>query len=60
VFSSRASVANLSLQCVNSMICMVSYGVEASGQCSKSKSSVPFKWVLGLQKIPQGKQPFKT
>jgi hypothetical protein len=29
-------------------------------QCSKLKSSMPFKWVLGLQKIPQGKQPFKT
>jgi hypothetical protein len=35
-------------------------GLDGPFQCSKLKSSVPFKWVLGLQKIPPGKQPFKT
>ena len=30
------------------------------GQCSRLKSSMPFKRDLGLQRIPLSKQPFKT
>ena len=31
-----------------------------SSQCSRLKSSMPFKHVLGLQNIPLSKEPFKT
>ena len=32
----------------------------AKGQCSRSKTSMPFKHDLALQSIPLSKQPFKT